>query len=76
MKFENCYILYIYVRHNTEDKMTLLAAYDINAMATNISREFYINEVPEDDKSYILEDEMNLFAENIKSKLSFLSKAK
>ena len=56
--------------------MTLLAAYDINAMATNISREFYINEVPEDDKSYILEDEMNLFAENIKSKLSFLSKAK
>ena len=43
--------------------MALLETYNINAMATQISREFYINENNHaDDKSYILMDEMRLFA--------------
>lgn len=41
--------------------MALLETYNINAMATQISREFYINENNHaDDKSYILMDEMRL----------------
>ena len=47
--------------------MALLETYNINAMATQISREFYINENNHaDDKSYILMDEMRLFAYFVK----------
>ena len=56
--------------------MALMEAYNINAMATQISREFYINETAEDDKSYILVDEMRLFAMDMKSRVTFISRAK
>ena len=56
--------------------MALLEAYNINAMATQISREFYINENPAEDKSYILVDEMRLFAMDMKSRVTFISRAK
>ena len=56
--------------------MALLQSYDINAMATQISREFYINENPTLDKSYILVDEMRLFAMDLKSRVTFISRAK
>ena len=56
--------------------MALLQAYDINAMATQISREFYINEHSADDKSHILVDEMRLFAMDMKSRVTFISRAK
>ena len=56
--------------------MAVLEAYNINAMATQISREFYINENPEEDKSYILVDEMRLFAMDMKSRVTFISRAK
>ena len=50
--------------------MALLETYNINAMATQISREFYINENNHaDDKSYILMDEM-------KSRVTFISRTK
>ena len=48
--------------------MALLQSYNINAMATQISREFYINENPTEDKSYVLMDEMRLFAMDLKSR--------
>lgn len=56
--------------------MALLQAYNINAMATQISKEFYIQENPETDKSYILFDEMQLFATDLKSRVQFISKTK
>lgn len=56
--------------------MALLQAYNINAMATQISREFYIDENPEEDKSYILVDEMRLFAMDMKSRVTFISRVK
>ena len=57
--------------------MATLAADDINAYATQISREFYIDESDHDtDKSYILQDEMNMFALDLKNRVTFISRAK
>ena len=56
--------------------MALLQAYNINAMATQISKEFYIEENPTEDKSYILVDEMRLFAMDMKSRVTFISRVK
>ena len=56
------------------NKMALLKAYDINAMATQISREFYIDDKVPDDKSQILVDEMRLFAMDLKSRVTFISR--
>lgn len=56
--------------------MALLQSYNINAMATQISREFYVNENPAVDKSYILMDEMRLFAMDMKSRVTFISRVK
>ncbi|MCQ2743322.1 MAG: hypothetical protein MJ230_00805 [bacterium] len=56
--------------------MATLAVYDINALATQISREFFIEENREIDKSYVLEDEMNLFAIDLKSRVTFISRRK
>lgn len=56
--------------------MALLQSYDINAMATQISREFYINESTMEDKSHVLVDEMRLFAMDMKSRVTFISRAK
>ncbi len=56
--------------------MALLQSYNINAMATQISREFYINDNQPDDKSYVLMDEMRLFAMDMKSRVTFISRVK
>lgn len=57
--------------------MATLAIYDINAYATQISKEFYIDETDkETDKSYVLMDEMNLFASDLKSRVKFISYTK
>lgn len=56
--------------------MALLQSYNINAMATQISREFYINENQTEDKSYVLMDEMRLFAMDLKSRVTFISRVK
>ena len=56
--------------------MALLQSYNINAMVTQISREFYINENPSEDKSYVLMDEMRLFAMDLKSRVTFISRVK
>ena len=56
--------------------MALLETYNINAMATQISREFFIEENHEEDKSYVLMDEMRLFAMDMKSRVTFISRAK
>ncbi len=56
--------------------MALLQSYNINAMATQISREFYINENPAEDKSYVLMDEMRFFAMDLKSRVTFISRVK
>ncbi len=56
--------------------MALLQSYNINAMATQISREFYVNENRAEDKSYVLMDEMRLFAMDMKSRVTFISRAK
>ena len=56
--------------------MAVLESYDINALATNISREFYIDENREEDKSYVLMDEMRLFAMDLKSRVTFISRAR
>ena len=56
--------------------MALLEAYNINAMATQISREFFIEENSEIDKSHILIDEMRLFAMDMKSRVTFISRSK
>ena len=53
--------------------MALLQQYNINAMATQISKEFYVEENPEVDKSYVLVDEMRLFAMDMKSRVKFVS---
>ena len=56
--------------------MAVLDTYNINAMATNISREFFKQDDPEIDKSYILVDEMRLFAMDMKSRVTFISRVK
>ena len=56
--------------------MALLQSYNINAMATQISKEFYINEHETKDRSQILIDEMRLFALDMKSRVTFISRAK
>ena len=56
--------------------MAVLDTYNINAMATQISREFYIQENPEVDKSYVLRDEMNLFALDMKQRVKFISRVR
>ena len=56
--------------------MALLESYNINAMATQISREFFIEDNPAEDKSYILMDEMRLFAMDMKSRVTFISRTK
>ena len=56
--------------------MAVLQSYDINAMATQISKDFYIQEDPEVDKSYVLMDEMRLFAIDMKTRVTFISRAK
>ena len=56
--------------------MALLQSYNINAMATQISREFFIDETSKDDKSYVLMDEMRLFAMDMKSRVKFISRTK
>ena len=56
--------------------MALLQSYDINAMATRIAKEFYIEENPAEDKSYVLMDEMRLFAMDLKSRVTFISRTK
>ena len=57
--------------------MATLAIYDINAYATQISKEFYIDEADhETDKSYVLQDEMNLFATDLKTRVKFISRNK
>ena len=57
--------------------MAVLESYNINALATQISREFYIDESDHDaDKSYVLMDEMKLFALDMKSRVTFISRVK
>ena len=56
--------------------MALLQSYNINAMATQISTEFYINENDPKDQSQILIDEMRLFALDMKSRVTFISRTK
>ena len=56
--------------------MAVLESYNINAMATQISREFYINENPTVDKSYVLMNEMRFFAMDLKSRVTFVSRVK
>jgi hypothetical protein len=56
--------------------MAVLDSYNINAMATQISKEFYIQDNPVEDKSYVLVDEMRLFAMDLKSKVTFISRVK
>ena len=55
--------------------MAVLNTYNINAMATQISREFYI-EGDRDDQSHVLVDEMRLFAIDMKSRVTFISRVK
>ena len=55
--------------------MAVLDNYNINAMATQISKEFYI-EGDRGDQSHILVDEMRLFAIDLKSRVTFISRAK
>ena len=56
--------------------MAVLNSYNINAMATQISKEFYIQDNPVEDKSYVLVDEMRLFAMDLKSRVTFISRVK
>ena len=56
--------------------MALLESYNINSMATQISKEFFINETSADDKSHVLVDEMRLFAMDMKSRVTFISRVK
>ena len=55
--------------------MAVLNEYNINAMATQISKDFYIDG-DRDDLSHVLVDEMRLFAIDIKSRVTFISRAK
>ena len=56
--------------------MAILESYNINAMATQISKDFFIQENPEEDKSYVLRDEMNLFALDMKQRVTFISRVR
>ncbi len=56
--------------------MAVLNEYNINAMATQISRDFYIDCSKDDDKSHILIDEMRLFAIDMKTRVTFISRSK
>ena len=56
--------------------MALLDTYNINAMATQSSRDFYIQDNHAVDKSYVLMDEMRLFAMDMKSRVTFISRTK
>lgn len=56
--------------------MAVLNTYNINAMATQISREFYIEDTNPEDKSQVLVDEMRLFAMDMKSRVTFISRVK
>ena len=56
--------------------MAVLNAYNINAMATQISREFYIDGSDPENKSQVLIDEMRLFAMDMKSRVTFISRVK
>ncbi len=56
--------------------MATLQSYNINAMATQISKEFFINENSPEDKSHILVDEMRLFAMDMKSRVTFISRVR
>lgn len=56
--------------------MAIMDLYNINAMATQISREFYIDEKESKDMSRILVDEMRLFAMDMKSRVTFISRSK
>ena len=55
--------------------MAVLDQYNINSMATQISRDFYIDG-DRDDQSHILVDEMRLFAIDMKARVTFISRAK
>ena len=55
--------------------MAVLNTYNINAMATQISKEFYI-EGDRGDQSHILIDEMRLFGVDMKSRVTFISRVK
>jgi hypothetical protein len=55
--------------------MAVLNEYNINAMATQISKDFYIDG-DRDDLSHVLVDEMRLFAIDMKSRVTFISRAK
>ena len=54
--------------------MAVLNEKYINAMANNISREFFIDG-DRGDQSHILVDEMRLFAIDMKSRVTFISRA-
>ena len=56
--------------------MALLQSYDINALATQISTEFYIHDNDPKDRSQILIYEMRLFALEMKSRVTFISRSK
>lgn len=56
--------------------MATLQMYNINAMATQISREFFIVDDRENDKSYILQEEMLMFAQDRKERVTFISRVK
>ncbi len=64
MKFNKKYILYIYVRRKKDEAsiMAVLNIYDINAKANSIYKDF-IKEPDDNDKSQVLYDEMQIFAE-------------
>ncbi len=55
--------------------MAVLNTYNINAMATQISKEFFIDG-DNGDQSHILVDEMRLFAIDMKSRVTFISRVK
>jgi len=55
--------------------MAVLDTYNINAMATQISKEFFI-EGDRGDQSHVLVDEMRLFAIDLKTRVTFISRAK
>ena len=53
--------------------MAVLDTYNINAMATQISRDFYIDG-DRGDQTHILVDELRLFAIDMKSRVTFISR--
>ncbi len=56
--------------------MALLNTYNINAMATQISKEFFIDDNNEFDQSHVLMDEMRLFAIDMKTRVTFISRSR